>query len=89
MDNYNTTCTMQGWGSCLHYKMTYAPKKREYPTSDGWEYITVEEIRKGQSKAQIISSLTNRMPELYEVAFWHRYKRCAFLIMRRKPVESK
>lgn len=64
-------------------------RKREYPKSDGWEYLTIENIKKGVSKEQIIRNLTNGMPSLYEIPFFNRQRGgVAYIIMRRRPVLS-
>lgn len=60
-------------------------KKRQFPSSEGWRYLTIENIS-GKNKENIISNLTCGYPEMYEIAYWARSKGTAFIIIRRKPV---
>lgn len=68
-------------------EIVLSDRKREYPTSEGWQYITLEDVA-GINTCTLKNKLTNGMPVLYEWAMFKRASGVAYVIVRKRRVED-
>lgn len=66
-------------------EVVISDRRRYYPTSEGWQYITLEDVA-GITTAALKNNLTNGFPEMYEWAMFKRAAGVAFVIVRKRPV---
>lgn len=66
-------------------EVVISDRRRYYPKSEGWEYITLEGV-KGIQTCTLKNKLSNGLPDLYEWAMFKRAAGVAYVIVRRRPV---